>query len=181
MPDTDRFDWADYDQPFSLTLVRGLDDEGIIAQLGLLGDDPQPQAFAEVSDDQENEYVINVQIAPLDGWIAVIEDNGFYGSLPEHLGPLSAGGAAVNVFWNVNAVTSFGYAEAGTVTRFFDPSGINANEGATLAQEAGLDFEDEDGDPVGLALLLMERLTGTTIDGEWVTDQSRRIYTVRGS
>jgi hypothetical protein len=181
MPDDERFDWADYDQPFSVTLVRGLDDDRIIAQLGLLGDDPQPQTFGDAFDDAGSEYVILVQLADLDGWTAVIEDNGYYGSLPEHLGPLSAGGSAVNVFWNVNATTSFGYAVSGTVVSYFDPSGINSDEGAPLPEEADLDFADEDGDAIGLALVLMERLTGTTIDGDWVTGQARRIYRIRGA
>jgi Family of unknown function (DUF6461) len=175
MPDTTRYDWTE-DCVLSITLVRGLDDDAIIAQLGLTGDDPTPRTFDEAFGQITIDDAFFVQLARLDGWTAVIEDNGYFASLPEHLGPLSAGGAAVNLFWNVNGVTSFGYGVAGQVVRHFDPSGINPNEGTPLPEESDLDFEDEDSDYIGLALLLMERLSGTTIDGDWVLNEPRRIF-----
>jgi Family of unknown function (DUF6461) len=187
MSDTTRFDWAEDVEALSLTFVRGLDDATIASQLDLrnIGADPltleqawdmQSEVTDGGGDDGDDDGGI-VQLDHLGGWTVIIEDNGYLGSLEENLGPLSANGTAVNVFWNVNMVTSFGYAVAGTVVRYFDPIGVDASTGDPLPEEAELHFEDEAADAVGLALLLLERLTGTTIDGDWVMAQSRLSFT----
>jgi hypothetical protein len=46
MPDTTRHDWAEESEALSLTLVRGMDDDAIIAQLGLTAEGPEPRTFA---------------------------------------------------------------------------------------------------------------------------------------
>jgi hypothetical protein len=187
MPDTSRFDWTEDVEALSLTFVRGLDRSAVIDQLGLrsLGAEPvtleeawdlQSAATEGGGDDSDDDGGI-VQLADLGDWTVVIEDNGYLGSLEENLGPLSANGSAVNVFWNVNMVTSFGYAVAGEVVRYFDPIGVDASTGDPLPDEADLDFEPEDADSIGLALLLLERLTGEAIDGDWVMTQSRPSFT----
>src|ERR1700722_11291185 len=125
MTDTARFDWTEDVEALSLTLVRGLDDVNIVTKLGLkqMGDEPLTlqdawgEHFGSANVGEEGEFEDGgiVQIDHLDGWTVIIEDNGYFGSLEENLGPLSAGGQAVNVFWNVNMSTSFGDALAGKV------------------------------------------------------------------
>jgi Family of unknown function (DUF6461) len=178
MVDTSRHSWAEECEALSLTLVKGVDDEVIMTQLELTGHDQTPRTFDQAWGQIQNDGVF-VQLAHIDGWTAIIEDNGYFASLPEHLGPLSSGGAAVNVYWNVNGVSTFGYGVAGQIVRHFDPSGVDSNEGTPLPEESDLDFDDEDSDYIGLALLLMERLSGVTIDGDWVLNQPRRIFTER--
>jgi hypothetical protein len=186
MVDNDRYDWTQDVEALSLTFVRGLEDAAVITQLDLLPVGGEPLSFEEAwveqsestgggGDDADDDGGI-VQIDHLDGWTVVIEDNGYLGSLEENLAPLSAQGVAVNVFWNVNMVTSFGYAVAGAIVRYFDPIGVDASTGDPLPDEAGLDFANEDADHVALALLLAERLTETTIDGDWVMGRSRNCF-----
>jgi Family of unknown function (DUF6461) len=182
MPDTARFAWAEEIEALNLTLVHGLDVDGISAVLTLRSLRERPttfeEAWTELNTDDEGWFV---QLDTLDGWTAIIEDNGYYGSLDEYLGPLSAGGSAVTLFWNVNGVTRFSQALSGEVSRTFDPSGIDWEAGEPLPEEADLDFEDEEADFLGLGLLLMERLTGVTIDGDWVLNRARPMFAIAPS
>jgi hypothetical protein len=180
MPDTTRFGWAEDIEALNVTLVRGMDANGITAVLGLRTLSEAPMSFEAAWSEfgQGDDHGWFVQLDTLDGWIAIIEDNGYYGSLDEYLGPLSAGGGAVTLFWNVNGVTRFSQALSGKVSRTFDPTGIDWEDGEPLPEEADLDFEDVESDYLGLGLLLMERLTGVTIDGNWVLNRARPIFTI---
>lgn len=178
MLDTTRFAWAEDVDAISLTMVRGLAAEAAIAQLRLRPlDDSHPRTFAAAWQTHRPErFDWFVQLDRLGDWLVIIEDNGFLGCLPEYLGALSADGEAVNLYWNVNFNTKFGYARAGSVVRAFDPRGINGEDGEPLAVEADIDFADEDADTAGLMLLLMERITGETPDVDWLMQRARPIY-----
>jgi hypothetical protein len=182
MPDTERFGWHEDSEALTVTLVRGLDPDGVIEQLGLrqAGDGPLTfeAAWADGMESPSSELaeVDFIQLDQIGDWTVILEDNGFLGSLKENLAPLSTNGQAVSIYWNVNAVCSFDSAVAGKVTRSFDPSGINGESGDPLPEESDLDFEEDDADFIGLSFLLMERLTGITLDGDWVLNRARQIY-----
>jgi hypothetical protein len=132
MPDTSQYDWTEDSEALSITLVRGLDDDAVLSQLNIRRISEQPMTFdsacAEFSE-LITDGAYFVQIDHVDGWTVFFEDNGYKGSWPDNLDALSAAGRAINVHWNVNGVTSFGYAVDGSIVRHFDPSGINGSEG----------------------------------------------------
>jgi Family of unknown function (DUF6461) len=182
MPDISEYDWTEDSEALSITLVQGLEDEAVLSQLRLRQISDKPLTFdaawVELPWPIPNTLWSHAQVDHLDGWTVVIENNGIGGADPANREALSAAGRAVNVFWNVNGVTSFGYAVGGAILRYFDPSGVDSweDEGEPLPEEVGLDFEDEDANPVAPAILLMQRLTGVTLDGDWVLNTARAIY-----
>lgn len=114
------------------------------------------------------------QTDSLGQWCIVIEPNGWATSLPETVSRLSAGGVAVNVFWNVSAVMSFSFARLGTLVRTFDP--LLYDDHLALAEEHGIVWGAAA--PRAGALALMERLTGERIDRAWLLDRARPTYEV---
>jgi hypothetical protein len=116
-----------------------------------------------------------VQTDLIDDWTALIEPNGWAGSMPEVVARLSERGEAVNVFWNVNAVMSFTLARNGSVVRTFDPLLYDALDGP-LPEEADLPWGV--GHPRASALALLERLTHVRIDRDWLLDRPRETFVV---
>jgi hypothetical protein len=180
--DTSEYDWTQDNEALSITLVRGLNDDAIVSQLNLRRTSDKPLTFeaawVELPEPRAGAVWWRAQIGHLGGWTVVIEDNGAGGADPANREALSAAGSAVNVFWNVNGASSFGYAVGGRLVRYFDPSRADtwADEGEPLPGEADLDFDDEDADPIPPAMLLMQRLAGVTLDRDWVLNTARTIY-----
>jgi hypothetical protein len=111
----------------------------------------------------------------LGDWDVIIEPNGWAASMPETLEALSTGGTAVNAFWNVNAVVTFGLARAGSLVRSFDAL-LYDNPATPLAEEVGLPWGV--GSPRASLLALVERLTGVRIDRGWLLETPRPTFEI---
>jgi hypothetical protein len=122
------------------------------------------QAAAELGDGPA------IAVRAADGWVLVIEVNGWQGSRPEVLRRVSADTQAVSVFWNVNGQTWFSYAAAGEVVGAFEAMSPGQRQGtdpASLAEAcSGLPWETADWVPLMLALTA--RLTGLRPEPEWL-------------
>ena len=105
-----------------------------------------------------------------DRFVIGLEPNGYQGTRPDVLTRISRPQWAASVFWNVNALSQFTYAEAGSVLTQFemlfpqhrrgsDPDRLNA-----LMADLPLS-EPHHMRPAGL--LLLERVTGLTLDPAW--------------
>ncbi|MEV1172853.1 hypothetical protein [Nonomuraea sp. NPDC049784] len=55
----------------------------------------------EIEDLEEENPGELLQLSPMNGWVIALEPSGFQRVRPEVLGPLSAGGRALSVFWNI--------------------------------------------------------------------------------
>jgi hypothetical protein len=101
-------------------------------------------------------------------WVALLAPNGYEYSYPGVLAGASRLGSALSAFWNVEAVMRILIAEAGTVTRSFDPLLIEDALGAPLPEESGLPFGLPESPLRGASLLLAERVTGQQITRDWL-------------
>lgn len=117
-----------------------------------------------------------VQTDVLGTWSVILEPNGWITSLPEVLARLSARGQAVSVFWNVNAVMSFGVARHGAIERQFDPLLYDADE-QRLPEELDLPF-GEPGRVRAASLALLTRLTGVLVEPAWLMELRRPTFVV---
>ncbi|MEU4689578.1 DUF6461 domain-containing protein [Actinoplanes sp. NPDC023714] len=132
-----------------------------------------PERAADLTDHVHySDWPDVVKIGPLGGdWLVAVEVNGFQGTRPEVLRPLSRNGAALTVFWNVNAVNEFAYAAGGrTVVSFemSDPQYRHGSEPGFLDERmAGLPFGG-DGDFRAAGLALAERVTGHRLTRETI-------------
>ena len=104
----------------------------------------------------------------LGSWYVLLAPNGFEFSYPGAAAGASRLGRVVTVFWNVNAVMRVVVADAGRVTRSFDPLMPEDSEGRPLAEELGLPF-GAPGRPRSAILQLAERLTGQHLTRDFVT------------
>jgi Family of unknown function (DUF6461) len=95
-------------------------------------------------------------------WTFVWEDNGYECSLHRPAVRTSAHGRFTSVFWNVNALEGFTYANKGHIVRQFDPvyPGRHAGHGKPLRAEAGLPWRKH---PERAMLRLQSRLTGKPV------------------
>ncbi len=168
--------WSDGVEAVTITLVRGSDLRTVGRVFRLQEATEHPATFEEAWDSWEwdDAAEFTVMVGERDGWLVVVEPNGWGGAQDEVLGPLSrGGGTAVSVYWNVNAVMSFSLARDGEVVRSFDPRDPATGPGPhgdPLPEEAGLPFGEEDADPQYLAVELLERVTGVQLDGEWLLE-----------
>ncbi|WP_336026547.1 DUF6461 domain-containing protein [Geodermatophilus sp. FMUSA9-8] len=118
-----------------------------------------------------------LQVDELAGWLVFVEPGGWLTTDHALLGALSAGGQAVSVFWNVEADTQFAYARQGAVVRSFEAVLFEQSAvGEPLPQEAGLGFGQPRIPVRALMMELAERITGVTLDEEWLLDRSRRTW-----
>jgi Family of unknown function (DUF6461) len=110
-------------------------------------------------------------VGGLDGWLVLIAPNGFEFSPPEVVAGASMLGRVVSAYWNVNGVMRFLVADAGRITRRFDPVIYGDAEGNPLPEEADLPF-GEPGEPLSaMSLLLAERLTGQRVTRDWLMSE----------
>ncbi|MCA0144204.1 DUF6461 domain-containing protein [Blastococcus sp. LR1] len=170
------YDWFDI-EAIALTFLRGARLEEVVHVLRL---DPATERMRTFDDAEEDPDVSSdafpVQMEELEGWLVVVEPNGFLMTDHHVLSRLSRGGTAICWFRNINAVSDFLVARDGEIVRAFDPVLFDDEEGAPLPEEEGLDFADEDADPDALALTLMERLTGVRIEESWLLERPRRTW-----
>ena len=117
-----------------------------------------------------------VQTDLLGAWSVILEPNGWVTSFPEVLARLSKRGTVVSLFWNVNAVMSFGVARHGALERQFDPLLYDADE-TQLPEELDLPF-GEPGRVRSASLAFLTRLTGVRVKPAWLLEPRRPTYVV---
>ncbi|MCA2215705.1 DUF6461 domain-containing protein [Jidongwangia harbinensis] len=154
------------------TYAKGLDEAALITAFG--GDPsatmPQAELFETLAGFHYSRVPAALLVADLGGWCVGIEPNGYQGSRPEVLRRAAVGGAAVSVYWNVNATNAFSYATGGrTVVGFdmLDPqSPYGADPHILDAEMADLRFGGEIFESYVAGLVLAERVTGVRLPAD---------------
>lgn len=176
--------WVDDIVAVTITFVRGLELREVGDLLGFQWSTEREATFGDA--EWQHVYATGtypVQVADLDGWVVLVEPNGYLASIPATLVSLSRAGTAISVFWNVNAVMRFLAAWDGVLVRSFDPLLFEVDQkGDPLPQEEGLLFgwDGTDTRQQALALELTERLTGIRIDKYWLLEVARRTWSATG-
>jgi hypothetical protein len=176
------YEWVDEVEAMTVSFIRGMD----LRRAGdLLHFDWQTQRRATFDQaEQHQDYdraSFAVQAEQVDAWLVLIEPNGYLSSLPESLSALSDADVAISVYWNVNAQMRFGMFADGVLVRSFDPLLPDLGpSGRPLDEETGLTFGVDGERPNVAALILAQRLTGVTIEREWLLDQLRETWTATG-
>lgn len=164
-----------------VTYARGADADGMIRAFGGDPADAPEMTLDEHAEEMARHRYGSVPQAVLvtceGDWLVSVEDNGFQGSRPEVLRPLSRDAPAMSVFWNVNGANEFAYAVNGRKAVSFDMNHPGERHGA----DAHLLDREIDALPFGLerqgypaGLTLAERLTGVRITGELLSRRFRR-------
>ncbi|MFE2728546.1 DUF6461 domain-containing protein [Kitasatospora sp. NPDC059327] len=127
---------------------------------------------------REDEELMVLAVAELDGWAVALEVNGYLGSLWELLPGLAGGTRLVSHFRNVNAVDHFHWQEGQRNRLHFEPlfpaerDGSDADAVAELLAGVGFDLgtaEDRDIDrTTTAAFALGEELTGLRLTPGWL-------------
>jgi hypothetical protein len=178
-----RYAWAENGDPLveavSITLVQPADGFALAAlrpRREISARLTVEQALAEAFALEDFAWgSVLAQSDRLGDWDVIIEPCGWAASVPETLARLSAGGTAVNVFWNVNAVITFSLARTGALVRTFDALLYN-DETDALPEEHGLRWGVDA--PRASALAVMERLTGVPLERDWLLGRARRSFVV---
>jgi uncharacterized protein DUF6461 len=171
------YDWVDDIDALTVTLIQGVELQQVGEALGVDWSSERLATFDGAFDGLDPEgWDYPVQVEELDGWLVVVEPNGWFLSDDEKLGELSREGAAVSVFRNINAQARVIVARRGEVVRSFDPVIPDYEpDGEPLPEESGLSF-GADGDPTPASFVLLERVTGVRIEREWLLDRPRRTW-----
>ena len=183
--DVERYRWVeerrDLLDAVSITFVRPAND-ALIDVLAPRRELPVPLTYAAAlgaAFDLED-YAwgsLLAQVDGLEGWTTLIEPCGWAAAMPDVVARLSAGGVAVNVFWNVNANMSACLGRDGHVVRQFDP--LLYELGDTLLQEEqGLPFGDSAAPLCAASLAFLARVTGVDFDEAWLLEPRRRTFVV---
>lgn len=181
--DIARYAWADAEElvdGLSLLFVRPTPSR-LAAGLAVRQEIPRRLTIREAQNELTalddfawaSEYL---QVDALGDWAVFVSPWGWATSLEEITAAISAGGEAVSLFWNVNAVMSVVVAQNGRVVRSFDPL-LDDDGGERLPEELGLPF-GEPGSPRAASLVLAERLTGQAVDFDWLISRRRRTFRV---
>jgi hypothetical protein len=119
-----------------------------------------------------------VQVGVVGVAVVAVEPNGWHGVDEGVAAELSRAGRYAALFWNVNSVMRFVYAEDGVVRRSFDP--LLYDGGNALEEERDLPFpsdsQKEGFTPHRASLALLERLTGVAITRSWLLDELRPTF-----
>ncbi|WP_428964814.1 DUF6461 domain-containing protein [Micromonospora fluostatini] len=143
----------------TVTVVTGATVEQVLRAFGA---DPQrPERIDDIGRDLSLRQVVEpwITVLDLDGAVLVVEGNGFRGTDARVLRAASSAGRAASMFWNVNADTQLGFAEAGDLLAAFEPWGGETGPPAVGAALAGLDFTAPR-DRIEKGLVAVERFTG---------------------
>ncbi|GAA4069374.1 DUF6461 domain-containing protein [Actinomadura miaoliensis] len=105
------------------------------------------------------------------GWVVALEANGAQGIRAEALTRASRDSRAVSVFWNVNMLTHFAFAERGRVLADFSDGALGSVHGADPgridAALAGISWDNK----VSAMFALAARLTGQVCTPEWLNGE----------
>ncbi|MBC6457296.1 DUF6461 domain-containing protein [Actinomadura sp. HBU206391] len=114
-----------------------------------------------------------------DGWAVTFEDNGGEGTRAAVLERASRVCRSVSVFWNVNMLTKFAFAENGRVLAEFSDGALGSVHGADPgridAALEGLGWESR----LGAMFTLAGRLTGQVFTPEWLNGEFLAVPLVR--
>ncbi|GAA3749822.1 hypothetical protein GCM10022225_37590 [Plantactinospora mayteni] len=173
------YDWLEEDglhEAFCLTFVRDPDDSAVLRRFGV--DPASLRALTGIARATELPFDHLVLGGRLDGWVFVLEENGFQGSRTEVLRAVSGGTEAVSVFTNVNSDRQFAHAVDGILRTGFDPSSPVRRWGAApdalvpLMRQVGLPESGDAGwNDAGLdaGLDLADLITGVHLDADRLT------------
>lgn len=170
---------TDLAEAVCVTYVHGVDEDTMIRAFG---GDPADTArlslaglYREQADYHFTAIPHAVLVTTVGDWLIGIEPNGYQGSRPEVLRAASAGGTALSVYWNVNAVNQFAYARHGRTLASFDMMFPDDREGAEPAVlDAYLDGLPFDDDTWEAGLVLAERISGVRLTAALLDGTFRR-------
>ncbi|MGY1774044.1 DUF6461 domain-containing protein [Blastococcus sp. SYSU D00813] len=172
-------DWLP--EAVTITFVRGLDPREVGDLLAVDWDTGRRLTFGDAEALQDlRRDAQPVQLAERDGWVVVVEPNGYWTSQTHVVEALSRRGEAVSVYWSVKATSEFVLARDGAMVRAFDPVLFDDEEGDPLPEEEGLPFGSDDADPYALALELATRLTGVPVEGSWLLETPHPTWLAAG-
>ncbi|HEY8479130.1 MAG TPA: DUF6461 domain-containing protein [Spirillospora sp.] len=179
-------DYADLAEAYCATLVRGMTPREFLRGMRA---EPQGEisGYAELElrtwdfwkRHHDDKYLIGATAVPGDqgDWVLGLEVNGYLGTLPHLVEPLSRGTRLVSHFCNVNAVDKFLWYEDGTLRTGFEPLFPTEREGSTpdelvgLMVDVGFDLEEESPDlTTEAAFALAARLTGVHLTPELLNE-----------
>jgi hypothetical protein len=164
------YDWLEdegLDGAFCLTFARGIDEAESLRRFGV---DPATLCRLDnAAEAAERSFEQIIVAGHLDGWVFVLEENGFEGSRAGVLRAVSAGTEVVSVCTNVHDSADFHHAVDGAVRTGFDPYrparrwGTEPDALLPLMAEAGLAGSEDTGladGGIDGALRLADRMTG---------------------
>ncbi|QFY11591.1 hypothetical protein GBF35_37910 [Nonomuraea phyllanthi] len=141
-------------------------------------------AASDDLEELEEEYPGQLlQLTYMDGWIIALEPSGFQGVRPEVLGPLSSGGRALSVTWNVERDSSLRYAVDGeimtscTLINVEQRAGVDPSALDTVLREVGLYGRLPMEECKARSLALGERISGQRMTPDWLRG-SQLVFTV---
>lgn len=86
----------------------------------------QPDEIEDLEEEYPGELL---QLIPLNGWVIVLEPDGFQGIRDEVLLPLSRGGKAISIHWNVEQDSTVKYCVNGNIATAFDLTDVDTRWG----------------------------------------------------
>lgn len=173
-------DYSELTQAYCAVLVRGITVQDFLRGMRA---SPQEDAagYRELErrtkavwdEHSDNQYLIGATTVPGDqgDWLLSLEVNGYLGTLPHLVEPLSRGTHLISHFRNVNAHDVFSWYEDGTLRTYFEPLFPTERDGSTpdelvdAMEEVGFDLHPdeevfEDLPTTEAAFALAARLTG---------------------
>jgi hypothetical protein len=170
------YDWVDNDALLAaacLTGVVGVSAEEVVRRFGA---DLMTERSATFDDAFNDMSTARLVFDDVHGGVLVAENNGWEGSRPEVVEAVSDGSRVASIYWNVNAVMRFTYAENGVVVACFDPlfveqTWIGADPASIRERASDLEFGVER--PLSDSLTLIERLTGVGFERSWFEQPHR--------
>ncbi|MGV9266031.1 DUF6461 domain-containing protein [Kitasatospora sp. NPDC003701] len=185
-------EFAPIREAYCLTMVEGVSGGELLRRFGaapgrrVTGVQEVLEAWEQYEDGEgeadealhgrEDEDLLVVAVAELDGWTVALEVNGYLGTTWELLPGLAEGTRLVSHFRNVNAVDHFHWQEGGRNRLHFEPlfpaerDGSDADAVAELLAEVGFDVSAAEGRSIerttAAAFALGEELTGLRLTPE---------------
>jgi hypothetical protein len=177
--------WVSDIMAVSITCVRGLGLQQVGDLLHFEWNTESQLTFAQAEEQQDfdaGRHAVQAELVESQRgpWLVLIEPNGYLAQDPDALEALSDVDVAVSVYWNVNALMRFSMYADGILVRSFDPLLTDAEpQGKALLEEEGLRF-GAGGEPQVAAMTLAERLTGVSIERDWLLDERRQTWMASG-
>ncbi|MFI6303090.1 DUF6461 domain-containing protein [Amycolatopsis thailandensis] len=147
----------------TVTMVAGASPAEVLRGFGA-----DPAAAAESAEELSREFDLDpwVSVLAVEGGVLAVEFNGFQGSHPGVLEPVSRAGRTASMYWNVNALTRLSFADNGKVLAAFELGHADEVEDPEVGEAlSGLDF-DSYRDRLEKGLVAVERYTGCRLRKE---------------
>jgi hypothetical protein len=140
-----------------------------------------PEDIEDLEEETPGELL---QLSLTDGWVIALEPSGFQGVRTEVLGPLSADGRALSIFWNVELDSSVRYAADGQIVTSFNLVDVERRTGTDPAalDEVLREVALHGGLPVrerkARALALGEKISGRPLTPHWLRSP-QLVFTIK--